>query len=96
MDPLDGLPALKACLTQTGRIRVDKLRAKALWHALRGGWHRNVNRQGIVGSPIKDIHSHPAEAACHAAPLMFPLGKLRMRPAVTEAEHAVYFQEERA
>lgn len=92
MDPLDGLPALKACLSQVGRIRVDKQRAKALWHALRGGWHRNINRQGIVGTPIKDLHSHPAEAACHAAPVLFPLGKLRAKLHVTEAEHAVYFQ----
>lgn len=75
-DPMDGLPALRACLSSIGRIRCDKIKAKPIWHAMRGGWHRAVNRSGVVsGSPVKDVHSHIGEALCHAAPVLFPLGK---------------------
>jgi len=90
-DPLDGLPALQARLNTLGGVRVDKLNARAIWHALRGGWHRNVNKQGVVGLPVKDIHSHPAEAVCHAAPHLFPLGSLRKKERAITPSHAKYF-----
>lgn len=87
-DPLDGLPALKACLSRLGCVRLDRNRCKPLWHALRGGWHRNISRHGIVGSPVKDINSHPAEAACHAAPVLFPHGSIRRQAKYREPTHA--------
>jgi len=91
-DPLDGLPALKARLALIGGIRVDRNNCKPLWHALRGGWHRTINKAGIVGAPVKDIHSHPADAACHAAPVLFPHGSLYIPSPFEEPEHASYWR----
>lgn len=91
-DPQDGLPSLRACLSRIGCVRVDKHRARPLWHALRGGWHRNISRHGLVGSPVKDEHSHPAEAACHAAPVLFPHGALRRQAPVKTPAYARYWQ----
>ncbi len=72
---------LRACLTRTvggrGMIQVDRQRARAIWSALRGGWHYNIARSGVIGNaPVKDIHSHPADALSYGAAILFPMGKL--------------------
>lgn len=75
-DPMDGLPALRACLSTISRVRCSKVDAREVWHALRGGWHRNINRAGVVSpSPVKDKHSHVGDALAHAAPVLYPLGE---------------------
>ena len=65
-----------------GVVQVDRDRARRTWHALRGGWHRHVQRSGVVGQIKKNIHSHPGDALGYGAGHLFPLGKLR------ESKHA--------
>ncbi len=71
---------LRAILTKTikgrGLVQVDRHRARAVWQALRGGWHYNVTRGGLVGAkPVKDMHSHPGDAVGYGAAVLFPLGR---------------------
>ena len=73
---------LRAVLAKTiggrGLIQVDRMRAREVWQALRGGWHYNVARSGLIGSkPTKDAHSHPGDALAYGAARLFPLGKLQ-------------------
>lgn len=59
-----------------GLVRVDKLNAAAVHHALRGGWHFAVTRGGITsGEPVKNIHSHPGDAMGYGAAVLFPIGR---------------------
>lgn len=90
-DPLDGLPALRSVLSSIGRVRVDKRRAAAIWYALRGGWHRRVSKSGVPGDIVKNEWSHPAEALAHAAPVLFPLGRLQKQKHISEPTHARYW-----
>lgn len=60
-----------------GIMRVDKDKAKAVWHALRGGWRYHVARSGVVGNIDKNDHSHPGDAMGYGAAVLFPLGRLR-------------------
>lgn len=63
-----------------GLVQVDKDRASEVWHALRGGWRFNITRTGIIsGEPVKDIHSHPGDAASYGAAILFPLGKIGLK-----------------
>lgn len=63
-----------------GIVQVDRLLAKPTWHALRGGWHYNVSRTGVVSRvPRKDEHSHPGDTAGYGAAILFPMGKLQER-----------------
>lgn len=81
---------LRAVLTRVtggkGVLQVDKDRAAPVWQALRGGWHYNVTRTGIVGGePVKDQHSHPGDAMGYGAAVLWPLSKIgkdnsRIRP----------------
>lgn len=71
---------MRAALTRMiggkGLIQVDKERAAPVWHALRGGWHFNVARTGLVsGVPVKNIHSHPGDALSYGAAVLFPMGR---------------------
>jgi len=71
---------LRAILRQNigprGLIQVDRVRAKAVRNALRGGWHYHVAHTGLTGAiPKKDIHSHPGDALSYGAAVLFPLGK---------------------
>lgn len=72
---------LRAVLTKVrqgrGVLQVDRDRAKAVWHALRGGWHYHITRTGGHGEIKKDIHSHPGDCMGYGAALLFPLGQLR-------------------
>jgi len=61
-----------------GMIIVDKKNAKHVWHALRGGWARQVSSSGVVhGDPMKNIHSHPGDALGYGVSVLFPLGAFR-------------------
>jgi hypothetical protein len=60
-----------------GIVQVDRDRARAVWHALRGGWHRKVGPTGIVSPEItKNIHSHPGDALGYLASWLFPLSRI--------------------
>jgi hypothetical protein len=81
-----------------GLVQVDKTKAAAVWHALRGGWHFNVSRTGIVsGEPQKNIHSHPGDAMGYGAAILFPLGRSQVlgKPGAT-AEPGGYFTPDRS
>lgn len=72
---------LRALLTRTthgkGVLLVDKHNAAAVWHALRGGWHFPVSKQGIVGGQaVKNIHSHPGDALSYGVAKLYPMAKL--------------------
>lgn len=58
-----------------GVIQVDRERAEHVWFALRGGWHYNVARTGLVSTvPVKNEHSHPGDALGYGAAVLFPSG----------------------
>lgn len=71
---------LRAALRQTGLILVDRTNARAVWQALRGGWHYKVSNSGVISvNPEKNIHSHPGDAMGYGAAILFPLGRLQHR-----------------
>lgn len=68
---------LRQMIGGKGLVQVDRRNAKALWYALRGGWHYHVARTGVVSAePEKDIHSHPGDAFAYGAAVLYPTGKL--------------------
>lgn len=75
VDPLRA--ALLKMRSGHGIVQVDRERAKDVWHALRGGWHRRITRTGQVGEILKNKHSHPGDCMGYGAARLFPLGKLR-------------------
>lgn len=75
VDPLRGV--LRRTIAGEGVVKVDKERAKEVWHALRGGWHWHVTRGGGLGTIKKDRHSHPGDCMGYGANRLFPLGKLQ-------------------
>lgn len=86
---------LRAVLSRTvggrGLVQVDRHNAPEVWHALRGGWHFHVSRQGIIsGEPIKNLHSHPGDAMSYGAAVLFPLGFSMKRTAIREPQAASY------
>jgi hypothetical protein len=92
------LEPLRAALTRTvggrGMVQVDRERAAAIWHALRGGWHYHVARSGLVsGIPVKDIHSHPGDALAYGAAVLFPMGRLLKKgtPLIDKGAGSSYF-----
>lgn len=60
-----------------GIVQVDKHKAKEVWHALRGGYHYHITRQGSIGEVKKNIHSHPGDAMGYGAAKLFPTGQLQ-------------------
>lgn len=68
--------AIRGVLRRHNLLAVDRTRAKCVWHALRGGWHRNISNTGVVGSIVKDRHSHPGDALAYGAAVLYPLGKI--------------------
>ena len=75
-----------------GIVRVDRDNAKQIWHGLRGGWHYQMHRSGVVGdSPVKDIHSHPCDALSYGAAMLFPLGSLKASKKPGHIQTASYF-----
>jgi hypothetical protein len=77
VDPLKSV--LTKTINGTGLVQVDRHRAKAVWHALRGGWHFKTPRGGAEGSVKKNKHSHPGDAMGHGAARLFPLGKPKVQ-----------------
>lgn len=74
-----------------GVMQVDREGAKEVWHALRGGWHRQVHRTGVIGDIVKDMHSHPGDAIGYGAAVLFPTGTLaRHRRRSGSIPHATY------
>lgn len=77
----DRVEPLRAVLARNingrGVVQVDREHAGEVWQALRGGWHYNVSRTGLVsGEPFKDKHSHPGDATGYGAAILFPIGKI--------------------
>lgn len=86
---------LRYVLTRTrngrGVLQVDRERAKEVWHALRGGWHRRIARGGQVGEIVKNVHSHPGDCIGYGAARLFPLGKLRGKAKTGETPRAASY-----
>ena len=94
--PAERIEPLRSVLTRTiggrGVVQVDKERANAVWQALRGGWHFNVARTGLIsGEAKKDIHSHPGDAMSYGAAVLFPIGRINgagiLQPTPKEASY---------
>jgi len=79
----DRINPLRSILSKTrsgrGLVQVDREAAKAVWHALRGGWHYHVARTGIVsGEPVKNHpHSDIGDCMAYGAAYLFPAGDKR-------------------
>lgn len=77
IEPLRAI-LLRSSVDGYALMQVDREKAKPVWHALRGGWHRPVARTGVTGKdPIKNIHSHPGECVGYLVHKLFPLGRLK-------------------
>jgi hypothetical protein len=75
IDPLQSV--LTRTISGVGLVQVDRVNAKELWHALRGGWHYHKARSGLVSAEAeKDMHSHPGDAFSYGAAILFPTSKL--------------------
>lgn len=86
--PMHRIPPLQAALHR-GTIKVDRDRARAVWHALRGGWHYHITRTGVIsGAPVKDLHSHPGDAMSYGAAILFPMRKFSTTPQGTGTQAA--------
>ena len=70
---------LRAVLRRHNCVLVDKTNARLVWLALRGGWHRNITRTGVIGAVIKDDHSHIGDAMGYQAARLFPMGRIGQR-----------------
>ena len=93
VDPLRAV--LRQVRNGTGLLRVDRDRCAHVWHALRGGWHRHVNREGVVATdPLKNEHSHPGDCMGYGAARLFPLGRLEDQKAtkLRNASGPMYFR----
>lgn len=89
---------LRSALTRMvggkGLIQVDKNRAQAVHLALRGGWHYNVSRTGLVsGEPKKNMHSHPGDAISYGAAYYFPLSQFMKQSWSGAPREASYYEE---
>lgn len=77
---------LRAVLTRTmqgrGIVQVDRVGAREVYMALRGGWHFREANGVISADPVKDMHSHPGDAVSYGAARIFPMGRI-LRPART-------------
>jgi hypothetical protein len=65
----------------TGMILVDRMRARGVHHALRGGWHRAKHGGGTTSpAPVKNHpHSDFGDAMGYLAGTLFPYGHERVR-----------------
>lgn len=95
----EGLEPLRAVLSRApggvGIVRVDRMRAKPVWWALRGGWFYPIARTGLTSAvPRKNEHSHPGDAMRYGAAILFPGGTVVKRLEKFDAADAsspVYF-----
>jgi hypothetical protein len=74
-DEYTRIESLRAVLRRHDLLKVDKHQARAIWHALRGGWHRRVIGN-TVGGIVKDMHSHPADALAYLVARLYPLDRV--------------------
>lgn len=75
VDPLRAV--LRRMTNGRGVVQVDRQRAKEVYYALRGGWHRPISKGGVVhDEPVKNIHSHPGDALAYGSAYLWPLSKL--------------------
>lgn len=84
---------LQAVLTKTisgmGLVQVDRINAKHVWHALRGGWHYHKARSGLMSvEAVKNMHSHPGDAISYGAAILYPTGRVMTQ----EGQHVVMQQ----
>lgn len=94
IEPLRALLTKNVTGSGGGVLQIDRDRAPAVWHALRGGWHYNVARTGIVSAePVKNIHSHPGDALSYGAAVLFPLSRMQSAPRGSKdaAQPATFF-----
>jgi hypothetical protein len=89
VDPLRGV--LRKTRDGRGLMMVDRDNAEHVWYALRGGWHYRITRGGVVGSIVKDEHSHPGDATGYLAGLLFPGGKIVTKKAAVESAVGNYY-----
>ena len=90
IDPLNAV--LRKTTRGRGLVQVDRRKAKEVWLALRGGWHRHVSRTGLTSEhPVKDEHSHPGDAMGYGAAYLYPLGRLQKNVMSRPAATATYF-----
>jgi hypothetical protein len=87
---------LQAVLSRTiggaGVVQVDRRRARAVYSALRGGWHYKESAGGIISpEPVKDIHSHPGDALAYGAAIKFPMGRLQGTARIKPPQRASFF-----
>lgn len=91
----DRIEPLRAVLRKQregrGLMVVDRDSAEAVWYALRGGWHYRINRNGVVGSIVKDEHSHPGDAISYLAAKLFPGGRIATRGKTVESKVGGYY-----
>jgi hypothetical protein len=75
-----------------GIVQVDRINAKPVWLALRGGWHFHLSRSGVPGTePLKNMASHPGDAMGYGAAVLFPLGRLINPPRHKPIPSATFF-----
>ena len=87
---------LRAVLSRSvggrGVVQVDRTRARDIHLALRGGWHFKETSGGLLSTePVKDIHSHPADALSYAAARLFPVGRLQRQGGQKASPRATFF-----
>lgn len=91
-DPLQSI--LTRTISGTGLVQVDRHNAKAVWHALRGGWHYHKAKTGLISSePSKDIHSHPGDVMGYLAAVLYPMGRVIPQQSVNPQQAGHYFTE---
>ena len=74
-NPLNSV--LSKQLGGVGLVQVDRMRAKIIHHALRGGWHYKKYHGGTYSpKPIKNQHSHPGDALGYGAAVLYPNGSV--------------------
>jgi len=95
VDEASRIEPLREVLRKTrdgrGIVMVDRDNAEPVWFALRGGWHYRISRTGVVGSIVKDEHSHPGDCMGYGAARWFPLGKLATRGKTVETRVGNYY-----
>ena len=74
-----------------GLVLVDPEHAEEVWFALRGGWHRRIQRSGVVGGIVKDKHSHPGDSMGYLAADLFPGGRQVGKKTAIESTVGNYF-----
>jgi hypothetical protein len=75
----EGIECLRAVLSRMingrGLVQIDRVGARHVWLALRGGWHYAERNSGVLSpEAVKDSHSHPGDAMRYGASRLYPVG----------------------